>query len=260
MKKKKGLSLTTQGIILVSALLLLANTLLGIALVNQSRAAMKTLIQERVLDVSNTIAAMVDGDVLESLTAEDVDGPGYNSVMDILAVFRDHVDLQYVYCIDRTSDGKFIFTVDSAIGDAAAFGDLVVTTPALENAWTGVASADDEPYRDAWGGFYSSYSPVFDSKGEVAGVVAVDFGADWFDRQVSAQTRTIVLGCILLLGLGIMAVLLFTKRLRDRLHRLSRGAAAYEQGVDHEFREIFNRADQAMYLDKGEFYEKYSRG
>ena len=219
--KKKGLSLTTQGIILFSVLLMAANTLMGVALVNQSRAAMKTLIQERVLDVSNSIAAMVDGDVLGQLTAEDVGGPAYNSVMDILVVFRDHVDLQYVYCVGRNSDGEFIFTVDSAVGDAAAFGDPVVRTDALEKAWAGVASADDEPYRDAWGGFYSSYSPVFDSRGEVAGVVAVDFGADWFDRQVSAQTRTIIVGNILSLGVGVLMVLLFTNRLRGRLRNLN---------------------------------------
>ena len=37
---------------------------------------------------------------------------------------------------------------------------------------------------------------------------------------------------------------------------ISRGTAAYERGRDKQFRDIFRRADEAMYRDKNEFYRR----
>ena len=69
---RKKMSLRTKVILLVTVFLLTTNLLLGMALVRQSRSAMKTQINERMLDIVNTAAAMLDGDVLTDLTAEDL--------------------------------------------------------------------------------------------------------------------------------------------------------------------------------------------
>ena len=50
--------------------MLATNLALGAVLMHQSRTAMKTQINERMLDVVNTAAAMLDGDVLDRLRAE----------------------------------------------------------------------------------------------------------------------------------------------------------------------------------------------
>lgn len=59
-------------IIITSAILIAANLLLGSVLVNNSRKSMTTLIQNRMLDISNTAADMLDGDVLDALKAEGI--------------------------------------------------------------------------------------------------------------------------------------------------------------------------------------------
>ena len=77
--KKREVSLTTQAIIIISLLLLVANVIMGVLLMTQSKNAMKTLINRRMLDISNTAAATLDGDVLERLTAEDRDTEEYRT-------------------------------------------------------------------------------------------------------------------------------------------------------------------------------------
>ncbi len=67
---KKKLGLRARIILVASAFMLATNLALGAALMQQSRRAMKTLIDERMLDVVNTAAAMLDGDVLDRLRAE----------------------------------------------------------------------------------------------------------------------------------------------------------------------------------------------
>ena len=84
----KSIGLRARIIIIASVFLLVTNLALGAALMRQSRQAMKTQIDERMLDVVNTASDMLDGDVLERLTAEDSATPEYQAVMDTLNCFR----------------------------------------------------------------------------------------------------------------------------------------------------------------------------
>ena len=63
-KKRNRLSLEMTAVIILSVLLVLAASVIGFFLSSQSSDAMRTLINERMLDISNTAAAMMDGDAL----------------------------------------------------------------------------------------------------------------------------------------------------------------------------------------------------
>ena len=60
---------------------------------------MKTLINNRMLDISKSAADMINGDVLERLQKEDKGTPEYQQINDFLAVFQRNIDLKYIYCI-----------------------------------------------------------------------------------------------------------------------------------------------------------------
>ena len=87
-----------------------------------------------------------------------------------------------IYCVRALDDGSFVFTIDPDPESPGAFGDHIPYTEALYNASLGTPGVDKEAYVDQWGRFYSAYSPVFDSNGNVTDIVAVDFTADWVDR------------------------------------------------------------------------------
>ena len=78
------MSLRTRAILLVSLFMLTTTLALGTVLARQARNATKTQINARILDIVKTAAAMLDGDVLENLTAEDKGTPEYQQVLDIL--------------------------------------------------------------------------------------------------------------------------------------------------------------------------------
>ena len=96
---RKRFSLTTQIIVVVSAFLLLADVFLGISLTTQSQKSIKTLINSRMLDMSNTAASMLDGDAVGAFTAEDEGTPAYEAEMDKLRAFQNNMELKYIYCI-----------------------------------------------------------------------------------------------------------------------------------------------------------------
>ena len=207
-------------IIIISLFLVVVNASLGFFLTRQSNDALTSQIQGRMLDVANTAADMINGDELERLTADDKDTEEYRKVLRTLSCFRDNIELEYIYCIKDTGNKHFVFTVDVAEEDPGEFGEPVVYTDALYTASLGTPDVDDVPYEDAWGTFYSAYSPVYDSKGDIAGIVAVDFSADWFENQVSAQTRTVIIVCVLSLLIGAAIVILLTEQSRKRYRQL----------------------------------------
>ena len=207
-------------LLLMMVFLLIVNITLGYLLVRQAKGSITTLIHTRMLDISNTAAAMIDGDVLRVVTPEDEGTEAYETIMRTLTYFQDNIELRYIYCIRVMDDGTFTFGLDPTVEDPGEFGSPIVYTDALYKASQGVAAADDDYYEDAWGTFYSSYSPVFDSDGEVAGVIAVDFDANWFNEQLAVLSRTTIIVALLSLLVGGAIVTAIVTRSQRRIKTL----------------------------------------
>ncbi len=235
---KKKLGGTTQIAIVVFLVLLAANMALSLVLMNQTRSMMKSLIRGRLMDIANTAADLLDGDSLEKLTAQDADTPAYQAALSALTVFQENIELEYIYGIRAEEDGSFTFTIDPAEDDPGEFGEPVVTTDALRKASLGTAAMDEVPYEDAWGRFYSAYSPVFDSQGRVAGIVGVDYSADWYEAQISRYTRSILVISLLSVIAGALIVLIVTRRIRQRFHELNDQLHGLAGDVDALMREV----------------------
>ncbi len=239
---------------MAEAILLLSSILFCSVSIYRSRNGIRKAIQQRMLDIANCASGSVNGDVLGALKKEDVGSEEYKKLYDTLAVFRDNVELEYVYSIKEESEGNFIFTIDLDLYTPASYGDSVKYTEALARAGKGTAAVDEVPYSDAWGEFYSAYSPVFNSSGSVAGIIAVDFKADWFEGQLSTQMRSTVASyiIILLISLFLAAILLFVtvrpfvraqgKLLEEKVRAESANLAKSEflANMSHEIRTPIN--------------------
>ncbi|MCR5402397.1 MAG: response regulator [Butyrivibrio sp.] len=189
---KKSTTIGKRILWLVLIVLFVSGALFCIVSIIQSRAAIRSSVCQRMIDIANCAAGSVDGNIHKNLTAEDVDSPEYMQVYNALAVYRDNVELEYVYAIKVEDDGRFTYTVDPSVDEPEEFGDEIEYSDGLYSASMGVASVDDFRASDEWGTFYSSYSPIFDSKGNIAGIVGVDFSVDWFEGQLNEQTNSMV--------------------------------------------------------------------
>lgn len=70
MKKRKR-RFGSRHLIFALMLLVIANAVMGLVLLYQSKTAMQTQIERRMLDISNTASKMLDGDSLKNLTKDD---------------------------------------------------------------------------------------------------------------------------------------------------------------------------------------------
>ena len=234
----KRLSPTLRSLILICVFLIAMNFLLSFVLIRDSQRAIREQIESRMLDVSNTAAAMLDGDVLLTLQAEDVNTPEYRALHNTLFRFEENIELAYIYTVRAQEDGSFVFTIDPDPEAPGAFGEHIPYTEALYNASLGTPGVDDEAYVDQWGRFYSAYSPVFTSTGEVAGIVAVDFTADWYDRQLSNQMKATVSISGISIIVASIIVFLIVSRYKKRFDRLFQGMNLISEGIVTLVREI----------------------
>ncbi len=237
------LSFTMRYVLAFGILLFVANTALGIVTLIQTEGAMRELIDKDMLDVVNSAAKSIDGDELGALTEDDVDGPVFTEIKERLTVYQESVDIHFIYAVKQAGENKFTFTVDADPDDPADFGEECLVTPALIEAAQGTPSVDEDPAADQWGNFYSAYSPVFDSSGEIAGIVGVDFDAEWYDEQVRNHTISTAIVTLLSVILGAVVVVLITHRIRMRFRDLEEGLEGLSKDMDLLMDEVASHAN-----------------
>ena len=189
-------------------LLLTSHIIMGIVLTSMSKKSLRQQIEQRMLDIANTAAYQLNGDDLETFTADDIGSDKYNKALDILRAYQINIQLDYIYTIRDEGNDVFTFMIDPDPDSPGEFGKLIETTEALQHAAQGSADVDKEAYDDDWGRFYSAYSPIFDSQGNVAAIVGVDFNADWYDEQLSTSRSVVVVLTVVAVSMVIAVALL----------------------------------------------------
>ena len=214
--KENRIRSSKRNFILALILLLLTNTLMAFTLSALAKKNLREQINQRMLDVSNTAAYMLNGDELEELKAEDKGTESYNKALDILRAFQENIELDYIYSLRAGSNDSFTFIIDPDSEDPGEFGEALVATDGMISAAKGISAVDKTAHSDEWGRFYSAYSPVFNSEGKVVGIVGVDFDADWYDGKLS---NNIVISLVILMAaLSVGIVLSFIILSQNRKH------------------------------------------
>ncbi|MBQ9491022.1 MAG: diguanylate cyclase [Lachnospiraceae bacterium] len=222
-KGKKRISTATKYLVLACTFLLAINLVLGIVLTSQSKKGMTALLQSKMLDAANIAAASMDGDLMASISSQDAQtgSENFQKALSSLRLFLDHMDMKYIYAVKHVSGQSFVFLADPDPIDPGQFGEPIVYTKALEKASQGIASVDENPFSDRWGKFYSAYSPVYDSEGNLVCIIGVDYDAAWFEDMIAMHTASILIICTLSVLIGAFIVLLISNRFQRRFRILS---------------------------------------
>ena len=241
MDKEFRRSIATTMLILVVVIMLIATFSMGVFLTEKSGRVIRKLIDDYMLSVSKAAAGMIDGDELASLDYGCEGKPEYEHARDTLSRFYKSIELEDIYCVRAESGVGFIFVMDMTEDDPAQFGDIVKEpTDALKNAAQGADTVDEKPYEDKWGRFYSAYSPVFDSEGKVAGIIVVDFDANWYDAQIRSISRDVVYMGSASLIIGAAVILIMTARSRRSLKRAHAQLNGLSDNIEELIVEISN--------------------
>ena len=226
---RRRLGLTGKAVVILSLLLLLANLMLGGALMYHSKQAIRSQVDKRMLEVVSTAAAMLDGDTLDQIRDASQENPHYQTVLTKLTYFQDNIDLKYIYVVRDMGNDRFSFIVDADRIDPAYFGEILQpTSDALRSAARGKPAVEVIDKPDRWGTFFSAYAPVYNARGKIAGIVGVDWEASMYNVEVAREA-----------GVRFMNAADFAGPSReDRLHMDRAGPAALAEALAAKIREI----------------------
>ena len=179
-------------------------------------------------------ASLVDGDSFERLAHSlDDDDPFYEETRLKLLDLKQSSGSLYLYTMGPVGGNlqsqTWMYIIDgslepddedfSFIGDeedSEEYGDAFFR--ALRYGTTETARLS---YQEGWGWLISVYTPIFNSRGNIVGIVGCDFdGEPLYNSIREVQLQKIIIGVIsVILGLGLL--LLFLRMIFSRLHHIN---------------------------------------
>jgi methyl-accepting chemotaxis protein len=136
---------------------------------------------------------VIDGDLLSTIDVGDEDTPAFATIQEELQIFLQTDGVAYAYTMRIADNDQLQFVVDGDTEDTAAIGTPYESYSTIEDAFAGNATVDEEVTADEWGRYYSGFAPIYDSNGNLVGVVGVDFSVESIEEGSASLIRTVVI-------------------------------------------------------------------
>lgn len=217
--KVRKLSMTVKLIVILMAMLLVSDVILGFVIYNKSYNSLETQIRASAENTARCVAASLDGSVVADIEDGDQESEAYQKLHEPLTMFLDNAGVEYVYTIKKGESG-FVYVVDSDPEEPGVAGDEFDDSgEALEKAYAGETTSGD-PYTDEWGEHISAYSPV-KADGQTVALAVVDISMDYIKEQSSSLLFTIILICAIVMVCGMVIVLIVVLAMKRRFIKLN---------------------------------------
>lgn len=205
-KTQKKVQISIRAKILVGMVVctLIVANLSGWFLMNQAKTTLLEQCKQNAGSSAKIAAQRIDGDLLEQLQAGDEGSADYEEILSQLQEFLCGDEIKYIYTMRMNGD-TLEFIVDADTEEGAAIGEAYEIYDEIAEAFDGNVTVDGEMTSDEWGDFYSAFAPVYNSAGDIVGIVGVDCSVTEIRFQQSALIRKFML--IELAGLAIAVVL-----------------------------------------------------
>lgn len=174
---------------------------------------MMKALEERVYALYHAIEGRLDMDTFQYINiAEDMESDLYRNSKEVLLEMKNSAGVMYLYTAKENEDGNFIYVLDG-LEEEQDFrfpGDPIeeAIVDDMKLALSGVDVISEEIYHTDWGDIYIAYLPVHNQRGEILGVVGIEFEAGLiYDTQSRLLNITyfVIMATIVLAG-GISVI------------------------------------------------------
>ncbi|MDP2216063.1 MAG: HAMP domain-containing protein [Methanolobus sp.] len=231
-------SLETKLTVSFMVLILLVSMSTFAFTVHEAKTAISDQMKEELFLTAKIMSSQIDGDLLNQINVkEDTENEAFMQVYQKLEDLRgDNTDIiTYVYIMRLDKEGNARFIVDANYledGIIDVYADQLYEDAPIEDISMGMLEpyVSGEPYTDEWGTFMTGYSPIYDSNGDIAGVLGVDFDiATVKEKQdfLSSLVYYILIGSILAASSVIMY---FSRTIIKDLNSITQVARSISNG------------------------------
>lgn len=217
-KKKKWVSRLDVQVITLVALY----TLFAIIVVSQiywklSFNVMMSSLESRALAVAESVDEFIETETFFTInTRKDMETELYDKSIYALTNMKNATGVLYLFTAKENENGDFIYILDGLERhlDYRFPGDLIEDEIAekMERALTDQVIMPDEILHTDWGDIFMAYLPMHDEKGQVIGVLGVEFDAtEIYATLQMLNTYTPVIAIILVISAIFISIHIFRR-------------------------------------------------
>ncbi|SMP61815.1 methyl-accepting chemotaxis protein [Anoxynatronum buryatiense] len=216
--QKRG-SLKGRVFWLLTAILVLLNAAVVMAVVDTYRKNLTEQLMSEQLGILRATAVQINGDAFQEMVQmASAQHSYYEPLRRYLEQVKIATGLQYLYTEAFLTDGTLVYIVDGgdpASDDFSAFGDEVEPDE-IEDAqlvFSGQEVMIEIYETEEWGALVTSKIPVFNEAGQVVGVLGGDYPASLVGEMVAGIRMRMIFIMSILSLLGIAILMLGTSKL-----------------------------------------------
>lgn len=215
--KVRKLKITTKIVIIVAAIMIITDFLLGFLIYNKESNLIKEQICKSAMATADCVSAAIkdngQSDMLAAIVPGDEDSDEYAQINVTLTTFFNNSECDYIYTLKKNDKGEIEFLVDSDPEDPSDVGEILELEDAMLTAWGG-ETAMGEPFADEWGYYMSAFSPVYNDAGEVIAIVGADINFDEVNAQLATVRLELIIMCVVVFVLAMVIVMILVLILR----------------------------------------------
>jgi methyl-accepting chemotaxis protein len=233
MVKKKVLSIRFKFILFfILFVMVMCSTITAVFLRQTTATAMEIFSQQGLPLVEKT-AALIDGDKFQNLAQSlDPADPWYEETRNKMYDLKLNSGCEYLYTMAPVPGQRdvYMYIIDgsSTPDDEESFSPLGTEENIAEydaaffrTIETQKTQSGALAYQEGWGWMISIYAPVFNSRGEVTGIIGCDFDAERLRGIIVSQVVKGIILSVLFIIAGLILMFLFLRMIFVPLKRVS---------------------------------------
>ena len=174
------------------------------------------------MPILDRAASFIDGDKYELFVESlDPDDPFFVETQALFHELRADMQVQFLYSMAIDRYGNHIFIFDGEDPDSDHFSHLgdIEDIDDYDNSFLLTYETGSPQYTEVmydyteWGRLVSAYAPIFNSNGDVVGIVGVDFSGDEIHSAILTSLRQLIILAGILAAVGIFLFFFLMKDL-----------------------------------------------
>ncbi|NLZ54113.1 MAG: HAMP domain-containing protein [Thermoanaerobacteraceae bacterium] len=173
------------------------------------------------LEVAAVTSATIDPSEFSNIkTSDDAKSDFYHTLQEKLSFIREKSGSKYLYTIRKNDKGEYVYVIDGS-EEPAKLGDVKKAHEEYDRAYAGDSFINNKLHiSHEYGVLVSAYHPIV-HKGEVIGIVGVDYDVEQGYLVLKEMINNILILAVMLAAFALIIGFIFSKRISRPLERLA---------------------------------------
>jgi methyl-accepting chemotaxis protein len=224
------MGLKSQIIMFFSIFLTILCALITIMGVMESSKVASIIFSQEGITLTKKTAALIDGDTFERLARSlDDKDPAYEEIRLKMIDIKEDSSARYLYTMAPVQGNIYKYVIDGSsapgtknFSPIGTEDDVSSFNKAFFQAWkTQKSTYSTIDKQEGWGYVVSIYTPIFNSRNQMVGIVGCDFDAESLYEMIMSQTVRQSIAALILAVVGIVAMVFFMRLIFVRLKNIT---------------------------------------